>query len=56
MCIRDSIIAAEGRGLLAGKVFRIGHMGYVSKEDINDVFLALKEALPKLGFARSKVG
>jgi|TARA_Y100000817_G_scaffold179568_1_gene140317 aspartate aminotransferase-like enzyme len=57
-CLRDEydIIAAEGRGLLAGKVFRIGHMGYVSKEDINDVFLALKEALPKLGFAPSKVG
>jgi aspartate aminotransferase-like enzyme len=50
------IIAAEGRGLLAGRVFRIGHMGYVSTEDIDDVFGALKEALPKLGFAPSKVG
>ncbi len=56
--LRDEydIIAAEGRGLLAGKVFRIGHMGYVSKEDIDDVFSALKEALPKLGFAPSEVG
>ena len=50
--LRDDydIIAAEGRGLLAGRVFRIGHMGYVSTEDIDDVLAALKEALPKLGY------
>jgi aspartate aminotransferase-like enzyme len=50
--LRDDydIIAAEGRGLLAGRVFRIGHMGYVSKADIDNVFDALKEALPKLGY------
>ncbi len=44
------IIAAEGRGLLAGRVFRIGHMGYVTKDDIDGVFAALREALPNLGF------
>ena len=49
------IIAAEGRGLLTGRVFRIGHMGYVSSEDIDDVFRALKDALPKLGFAPAGV-
>jgi aspartate aminotransferase-like enzyme len=56
--LRDDydIIAAEGRGLLAGRVFRIGHMGYVSKEDIDNVFDALKEALPKLGYEPAKVG
>jgi aspartate aminotransferase-like enzyme len=50
--LRDDydIIAAEGRGLLTGKVFRIGHMGYVSTDDIDNVFDALKVALPKLGF------
>ena len=55
--LRDDydIIAAEGRGLLAGRVFRIGHMGYVSKEDIDDVFDALRDALPKLGFEPTKV-
>jgi len=50
--LRDEydIIAAEGRGVLAGKVFRIGHMGYVRTEDIDDVLTALRDALPKLGF------
>lgn len=56
--LRDDydIIAAEGRGLLTGRVFRIGHMGYVSKEDIDNVFDALKDALPKLGYEPAKVG
>jgi aspartate aminotransferase-like enzyme len=55
--LRDDydIIAAEGRGLLTGRVFRIGHMGHVSKEDIDDVFDALKDALPKLGYEPVKV-
>ena len=48
--LRDDydIIAAEGRGLLTGRVFRIGHMGHVSEDDIDDVFAALRDALPKL--------
>lgn len=56
--LRDDydIIAAEGRGSLAGRVFRIGHMGYVTKEDIDGVFKALRTALPKLGFEPAKVG
>ena len=56
--LRDDydIIAAEGRGRLAGRVFRIGHMGYVSSEDIDAVFAALKEALPKLGYQPAKAG
>ena len=56
--LRDDydIIAAEGRGLLTGRVFRIGHMGYVNQEDIDDVFGALKDALPKLGRQASAVG
>ena len=50
--LRDDydIIAAEGRGILTGKVFRIGHMGHVSEEDIDGVINALRDALPKLGF------
>ena len=56
--LRDEydIIAAEGRGVLAGKVFRVGHMGYVTTEDIDAVTAALREALPKLGFAPAAVG
>ena len=56
--LRDEydIIAAEGRGVLAGKVFRIGHMGYVTTEDIDGVLEALKDALPKLGFKSAPTG
>ena len=55
--LRDDyhVIAAEGRGQLAGKVFRIGHMGYVSQEDIDDVLKALREALAGLGFVPTPV-
>ena len=51
--LRDEhdIIAAEGRGVLAGRVFRIGHMGHVTTEDIDGVIAALRIALPKLGYA-----
>ena len=56
--LRDDydVIAAEGRGLLTGRVFRIGHMGYVSTDDIDDVFAALRDALPKLGYDPARVG
>ena len=55
--LRDDydIIAAEGRGLLTGRVFRIGHMGYVTKDDLDDVFSALRDALPKLGYEPANV-
>jgi aspartate aminotransferase-like enzyme len=42
-------LPAEGRGLLAGKCFRIGHMGYITEKDIDDVLAALQQALPRLG-------
>lgn len=50
--LRDdcNIIAAEGRGLLAGRVFRIGHLGYVTEKDIDDVMTGLRHVLPSLGF------
>ncbi len=56
--LRDEydIIAAEGRGLLTGRVFRIGHMGYVTRDDLDDVFRALRDALPKLGYEPVNVG
>jgi aspartate aminotransferase-like enzyme len=41
---------AGGQGKLAGKVFRIGHLGYCSVEDIDATIDALRKALPKLGY------
>jgi aspartate aminotransferase-like enzyme len=44
------IVLAGGQQKLDGKVFRIGHLGLVSEDDIRGVMSALKQALPKAGF------
>jgi len=44
------IILAGGQQTLAGKIFRIGHLGWVSEDDIETVISALKVVLPKSGF------
>ncbi|MFC1934944.1 pyridoxal-phosphate-dependent aminotransferase family protein [Chloroflexota bacterium] len=45
------IVLAGGQQTLGGKIFRIGHLGWVSEQNITDVILALKTALPQAGFA-----
>ena len=44
------IVLAGGQGSLAGKIFRIGHLGFVTEADIDDVLVQLRLALPKLGY------
>ncbi|MFC2013060.1 pyridoxal-phosphate-dependent aminotransferase family protein [Chloroflexota bacterium] len=44
------IVLAGGQGKLAGKIFRIGHLGWVSESDIEPVISALKAVLPRCGF------
>ena len=46
------IVLGGGQLSLGGKIFRIGHMGWVAEEDIDVVISALKVALPKAGFRR----
>ncbi len=46
------IVLGGGQGKLDGKIFRIGHMGWVTEDDIEPVISALKVALPKAGFAK----
>ena len=46
------IVLAGGQQSLGGKIFRIGHLGWVTEEDIETVISALKTALPKAGFVR----
>ncbi|MFH0941594.1 MAG: alanine--glyoxylate aminotransferase family protein [Chloroflexota bacterium] len=41
---------AGGQGKLDGKIFRIGHMGWVTVKEIKEVIAALKVVLPKAGF------
>lgn len=49
--VRDEhgIELAGGQGPFAGKIFRIGHLGWVDESDIDEVAAALRAALPKLG-------
>jgi aspartate aminotransferase-like enzyme len=44
------IILSGGQSTLAGKIFRIGHLGYVDDADIDQVFEALPKALTKVGY------
>jgi len=45
------IVLAGGQQSLEGKIFRIGHLGWVTEDDIAAVISALKVALPKAGTA-----
>lgn len=40
----DTIVSG-GKGTLEGKVIRVAHMGYVSKQDIDEVLIALSKSL-----------
>ncbi|MDP6102113.1 MAG: alanine--glyoxylate aminotransferase family protein [Dehalococcoidia bacterium] len=44
------VVLATGQGSLAGKILRIGHLGYIRDEDISGVLDALASVLPKVGF------
>lgn len=44
------VVVAGGQGPLEGKIFRIGHLGYVERQDILAALAALEEVLPELGF------
>ncbi len=44
------IVLAGGQQKLDGKIFRIGHLGWVTEDDIEAVISALKVVLPKTGF------
>jgi len=48
------IVLAGGQQRLDGKIFRIGHLGMVTEDDINEVIAALREILPKVGFTGGK--
>ncbi|MFC1870010.1 pyridoxal-phosphate-dependent aminotransferase family protein [Chloroflexota bacterium] len=45
-----NVVLAGGQGSLDGKIFRIGHLGWVTIDEIKGVISALKVVLPKSGF------
>jgi len=46
--LRDEykVVIAGGQGGMKGKVFRIGHLGFVSEKDMDEVLAAMDKALP----------
>jgi len=47
--LRDEhkIVLAGGQGALSGKIFRIGHLGWVTEDEINIVVKTIKEVAPQ---------
>ncbi len=48
--VESDIELAGGQGPLTGKIFRVGHLGWVSEKDAQNVIDSLRIVLPKLGF------
>ncbi len=46
------VVLAGGQGCLAGKIFRVGHLGWVQEADVDAVAAALAAVLPRLGWER----
>ena len=46
-----NVVMAGAQAKLAGKAFRIGHLGLVSEDDIRHALDALAEVLPKVGYS-----
>jgi len=44
------VVLAGGQQSLDGKIFRIGHMGWITENDIETVISALRVVLPQAGF------
>jgi len=48
------VILSGGQQKLDGKIFRIGHLGWVTEDDIKEVISKIKVVLPQAGFRSSK--
>ena len=53
MRTEHGVVLAGGQQSLNGKIFRIGHMGYCTNEDIREALEALVTVLPQVGFSLS---
>ena len=47
--LRDEykVVIAGGQGGMKGKVFRIGHLGFINDKDMDEIIAAMDKALPK---------
>ncbi len=49
MRTNQNVVLAGGQGKMSEDIFRIGHLGHVTKGDIDEVMSALTKALPAVG-------
>jgi aspartate aminotransferase-like enzyme len=47
---RHETVFGGGQAHMAGRLFRIGHLGWVQEDDVDEALSALKKALADLGF------
>jgi aspartate aminotransferase-like enzyme len=52
--LRDKfqVVITGGQGALDGKIFRIGHLGWVNENDIKECMTALTAVLPGMGYKK----
>ena len=52
MSEEHQVVLSGGQQSLDGKIFRIGHLGWVTEDDVRAVISALKVVLPQAGFRK----
>ena len=48
MLKNHDVVLAGAYGELKGKMFRIGHLGYVTADEINEMLVAIEESLQEV--------
>jgi aspartate aminotransferase-like enzyme len=48
---QEHVVLAGGQRTLDGKIFRIGHLGWVNDNDIKSMLASMKKVLPQAGFS-----
>ncbi len=51
---QSDVVIAGGQGAQEGKIFRIGHLGHVTEQDIDAALVAVEKALASLGYRHAK--
>ncbi|HEY0752622.1 MAG TPA: alanine--glyoxylate aminotransferase family protein [Ktedonobacteraceae bacterium] len=52
MLENDKVVLAGGQGQLDGKIFRLGHLGYVTQQDLAEALDSLEMRLTDLGYKK----
>ncbi len=47
---QDAVVIASGQDHMAGKIFRVGHLGFFSEQDLEQAMNAVETRLHELGF------